>query len=316
MKIIFAGTPQFAVIALLRLIQSQHEIVAVYTQPDKPVGRGLKLAPTPIKALALQHHLPIYQPLSLKTPEAQHQLKQHDADVMVVAAYGMLLPEVVLSIPRLGCINIHPSLLPRYRGAAPIQRTILGGDEITGVTIMQMDKGLDTGPMLLQENYKVKLGETALSLHDEMAKMGADLLISALDLIERGQIVPKPQPNEGATYAHKITKEEACIDWQKPATELDRMIRAFVQWPVAYTHWQGERVKIGEARVILDDQAQYEDKLPPGAIVTASKEGIEVMTGQGRLVLLKLQLPGGKMLPVADFYHAKHKEWVKGKLFS
>ena len=316
MKIIFAGTPQFAAIALERLIHSEHEIVAVYTQPDKPVGRGLKLAPTPVKLLALTHHLAVYQPLTLKTSEVQHQLKQHAADVMVVAAYGMLLPEAVLTIPRLGCINIHPSLLPRFRGAAPIQRTILAGDEITGVTIMQMDKGLDTGPMLLQEKYQLKPTETALSLHDEMAKMGADLLIKTLDLLMRAQIVAKAQANEAATYAQKITKQEACIDWQKPASELQRMIRAFVQWPVAYTHWQGERIRIAEASVKPDGQGKSEPKALPGSIVAASSAGIEVMTGQGILVLLKLQLAGGKMLPVADFYHAQHKQWVPGKSFS
>lgn len=315
MKVIFAGTPEFAATALAKLMTSRHEVVAVYTQPDRPAGRGLKLTPSPVKMLAEKNNLTVCQPASLKDKEAQAQLKNFDADVMVVAAYGLILPQAVLDIPRLGCINIHPSLLPRWRGAAPIQRTIFAGDKMTGVCIMQMDAGLDTGPVLLQHQYALAVDETSVTLHDKLAQIGGNSLIEALDLLEAGKIEPVQQDGQQVTYAEKIKKEEALIDWNKPAHEIDRMIRAFNPWPMAYTHLHHERLRIGLAVIHQEDKdviaRKHRDKIQPGMIFSISKEGIQVVTGDDRLIsLLAMQLPGGKMLAVGDFYNA-HKEQLK-----
>ncbi len=299
MKIIFAGTPEFAAVALKALIDSPHEIVAVYTQPDRPSGRGLKLTPSLVKTLALAHQLPVFQPASLKEGIEQEKLAKLNADVMVVAAYGLLLPAAVLGIPRLGCINIHPSLLPRWRGAAPIQRTIFAGDTETGVAIMQMDVGLDTGPVLLQKKYKLAEDETSQTLHDKLAVIGAEALLETLTLLEQNKVSPQPQDNANTTYADKISKEEAIIDWTRPAIELEREIRAFNPWPVAYTSWQQQNLRVWRAKAL-----QEITNKSPRSIVRASKEGIDVATGEGVLRLLQLQLPGGKVLPVSDFYNA------------
>jgi len=311
LKIIFAGTPEFAAVALKKLITSPHQVLAVYTQPDRPAGRGLKITASAVKQLALQHQLSIYQPVSLKNIDEQEQLKNFNADVMVVAAYGLLLPKAVLMIPRLGCINIHPSLLPRWRGAAPIQRTIFAGDKITGVTIMQMDEGLDTGPMLLQHQYVLAEDETSHTLHDKLAEMGAESLLETLNLLTQNKIKPQVQDNALATYANKITKEEALIDWSQPAKTLEYKIRAFNPWPIAYTNWQSQTLRIGMAAAMNEKV-----NAAPGTIIQASKEGIDVATGDGVLRLLSLQLPGGKMLPVQQFYHARASELVKGNIFS
>lgn len=308
LKVIFAGTPEFAAVALEALIDSPHRLVAVYTQPDKPSGRGLKLKASPVKELALTYQLPVYQPKTLKDESEQELLKSFNADVMVVAAYGMLLPAAVLAIPRLGCINIHPSLLPRWRGAAPIQRTIYAGDTITGVTIMQMDQGLDTGPMLLQRRYVVEPDETSQTLHDKMAILGAEGLLETLDALATGTIEPKAQDNDTATYAHKISKEEALIDWMRPAVELEREIRAFNPWPIAHTSWQDQNLRIWKAKAFTQPTIAA-----PRTIVQANKHGIDVATGEGILRLLELQLPGGKVLSCADFYNAKQKELIIGE---
>lgn len=311
MKIIFAGTPEFAAYALAALLKSHHEIIAVYTQPDRPAGRGLKLTPSKVKELALQHNLPVYQPATLKDVNAQQELKNLNADVMVVAAYGLLLPQAVLDAPRLGCINIHPSLLPRWRGAAPIQRTIFAGDKMTGVTIMQMDAGLDTGPMFLQQEYALAADETSQTLHDKLAVVGAETLLETLALVEKGHAKPIVQDNALATYADKIKKEEALIDWQQGAHEIDCKIRAFNPFPMAYTMWNDERLRIG-----LSAASKESHKQKPGTIISVSSEGIDVATGNGIVRLLQLQLPGGKMLSIKDFYNAKRDELTPGKQFT
>lgn len=308
MKIIFAGTPAFAESALQALIDSPHEIVAVYTQPDRPSGRGLKLTPSPVKTLALMHQLPVFQPVSLKGETEQNEMAALQADVMVVAAYGLLLPAAVLSIPESGCINIHPSLLPRWRGAAPIQRTLFAGDKETGVTIMQMDAGLDTGPLLLQTRYAIAADETSKTLHDKLAVMGAEALIQTLTLLEQGKLQPQEQDNRLATYANKISKEEALIDWSCPASELENEIRAFNPWPVAYTTWKDQSLRIWFAKATGEDV-----QAAPRTIIRASHEGIDIATGSGVLRLLHLQLPGGKMQTVADFYNAHRDQLIAGE---
>lgn len=310
LKVIFAGTPEFAAIALDALIHSVHPVMAVYTMPDKAAGRGLKLTASPVKLLAEQHQLPIHQPASLSGSYEQDKLSALQADVMVVAAYGMLLPSVVLAIPRLGCINIHPSLLPRWRGAAPIQRAIYAGDAISGVTIMQMDAGLDTGSILLQQQYVLDPEETSQTLHNKLALQGAEALIATLNLLAEDKLTPKPQDNDLATYAHKISKEEALIDWSKPAAELEREIRAFNPWPIAHTSWHGENFRIWRAKVLATDHDS-----PPRTLLHASNAGIDIATGNGVLRLLEVQLAGGKVLPAADFYNAKRNELMKGECF-
>lgn len=309
LNIIFAGTPEFAAVALEALVHTSHHIVAVYTQPDRPAGRGLKLTPSAVKTLAVHYKLPVYQPKSLKESHEQEVLASFNADVMVVAAYGLLLPSAVLRLPRLGCINIHPSLLPRWRGAAPIQRTLFAGDTETAVTIMQMDEGLDTGPILLVKPYTLSSDETSQTLHDTLAKIGAQALIESLDLLAQGKISPRAQDNDLATYAHKISKEEALIDWTRPAVELEREIRAFNPWPVAYTTWQSQSLRIWEAKALTD----YAHNAVPRTILKASHEGIDVATGVGALRLLRVQLPGGKAMSAADFYNARRDELLPGQ---
>lgn len=308
MKIIFAGTPAFAEVALETLIHSTHHIVAVYTQPDRPSGRGLKTTAPPVKELALVYNLPVFQPKSLKDESEQARLASFNADVMVVAAYGMLLPSAVLSIPNRGCINIHPSLLPYWRGAAPIQRTIYAGDKETGVTIMQMDEGLDTGPILLQTSYKLEDNETSKTLHDKLAKLGAKALLEALNLLAQGKITPQPQNNLLATYAHKMSKEEALIDWLRPALELEQEIRAFNPWPVAFTSWQGQSLRIWMAKALPE-----EHHAAPRTILRVGQDGIDIATAKGVLRLLQVQLPGGKVISVADFFNAHQSKLLVGE---
>lgn len=294
LRIAFAGTPEFALAALDALAASPHRIVGVWTQPDRPAGRGRKLTPSPVKQRALALALPVHQPESLKGAEAQQTLRDAAPDVMVVVAYGLLLPSKLLTIPRLGCLNIHASLLPRWRGAAPIQRALLAGDAETGVTIMQMDKGLDTGGVLQEACTAITPEDTSQTLHNRLAPMGAAAL---LDVLAQLPDVPaRPQPETGVTYAHKLTKDEARLDWSKSADELARAVRAYDPWPVAYG-LQGEApLKVWRA-VALSESAPA----APGTVVAAGAAGVDVATGKGLLRILEVQPAGGRRLSAADY---------------
>lgn len=320
MKLIFAGTPEFAATALQALIEAGHEIVAVYTQPDRPAGRGQKLTPSAVKSLALQHGLPVHQPLSLKSSSeegvaAQAQLKDYAADVMVVAAYGLILPKAVLDIPRFGCLNIHASLLPRWRGAAPIHRALLAGDVQTGITIMQMDVGLDTGDMLYKTSCPIATTETSSSLHDKLAQQGGQAIttvLASLQTLQHYQARREQQDEAQATYAQKLVKAEAQINWQQPASELDRQIRAYQPWPVSFCtlySGSGNENNRGDAQVLRVWSAQYSDaqsEQPAGTVIQVDKHGIQVACGnQTVLQLTSLQWPGGKPLNSVQILQAQ-----------
>ncbi|HWI15429.1 MAG TPA: methionyl-tRNA formyltransferase [Burkholderiales bacterium] len=291
MKLIFAGTPDFAAIALDTLVRAGHDIALVLTQPDRPAGRGLKTVPSAVKAVALRLGLPVGQPASLRDAATVSQLRAVEPDAMIVAAYGLILPTDVLSIPRLGCINIHASLLPRWRGAAPIQRAILAGDRETGITIMQMDAGLDTGPVLLQQVLLIAPDDTAATLHDKLADLGAELVVRVL----HDRPPPVPQDEATATYAAKIDKREAHIDWTQAAAVIERQVRAFNPVPGASTTMSGQPLKICAAK------AQTGERGEPGTVIAASASGIDVCCGQGLLRIAELQRAGGKRMGVAAF---------------
>ena len=295
MRIIFAGTPHFAAAALEALLAQQFAVVAVLTQPDRPAGRGLQLTPSPVKQLALQHGLPVLQPHSLKDVGVQRELAGYAADVMVVAAYGLILPPAVLQLPLHGCLNIHASLLPRWRGAAPIQRAVLAGDAATGVTIMQMDAGLDTGDMLLKKTCPIGAHDTAQTLHDKLAALGAEALVEVLRLLEQNRLVRMPQDNAQATYAAKLTKTEAQIDWTDDAAHIARAVRAYNPFPAACTTLNATPIKIWQASVRDDLGGE------PGTVLSVEKGGINVACGQGALCLEVLQRPNAKALPAAQF---------------
>ena len=302
-KLVFAGTPDFAVPGLRACIEAG-EVVAVYTQPDRPAGRGRKLAPSPAKQAALAAGIPVEQPESLKTSEAQARLRDYAPDLMVVIAYGLILPRKVLTIPRLGCWNVHASLLPRWRGAAPIQRAILAGDAETGVCLMQMEPGLDTGPVLLSEATPIRADHTGGTLHDRLAEMGAQVLAAGLRHVIAGETLhATPQPETGATYAHKLEKSEAELDFSRPAVELERKVRAFDPWPVAEAVLADERVRVWAASA-LPATLEHAGK-SPGAIVSASKLGIDIACGEGVLRILKLQRAGGRVVDATDYVNAR-----------
>ncbi len=307
MRIVFAGTPEFAV-ASLAAAARHHEVVAVYTQPDRPAGRGRGLMPSPVKLDAIARGIPVFQPESLKTPEAQQQLRDLQPDLMVVVAYGLILPKAVLAIPTHGCWNVHGSLLPRWRGAAPIQRAIEAGDSETGVCLMQMEAGLDTGPVLLHLSTPISETDTGGQLHDRLAQLGAQVLSDGLGLLRAGlKPMARPQPEAGVTYAHKLDKAEARLDWSQDAAALARKVRAFNPWPIAEATLAGERVRIHGAIAIEDNGGNA-----PGTVIAASREGIDIACGQGALRLRVVQREGGKAITAADYLNARRDLRVEG----
>jgi methionyl-tRNA formyltransferase len=298
LRIAFAGTPEFPLAALDAVAASRHPLVGVWTQPDRPAGRGRQLSPSPVKQRAQELDVPVHQPESFKTEDARQALADAKPDVMVVVAYGLILPKSVLAIPRLGCLNIHASLLPRWRGAAPIQRAILAGDGETGVAIMQMDKGLDTGDVLLESRTPIAAADTSQSLHDRLAVLGAEALMKVLDALP--EVHPRKQDTAGATYAAKLTKEEARLDWRRSAVELDRAVRGYNPWPMAHTGFKGQPLRIWRAEP-LTTPASAE----PGRVLAAGRDGIHVACGEGVLRILELQAAGGRMQSAADFANGR-----------
>lgn len=315
LNIIFAGTPDFAAQHLQAILNSQHNVIAVYTQPDKPAGRGKKLQASPVKQLAEQNNIPVYQPKSLRKEEAQFELKALNADVMVVVAYGLILPKAVLDAPRLGCLNVHGSILPRWRGAAPIQRSIWAGDAQTGVTIMQMDEGLDTGDMLHKVYCDILPTETSTSLYNKLAEPAPSALIDVLDNLENGKFIAEKQDDSQSNYAEKLSKEEAQLDWSLSAMQLERNIRAFNPWPIAYFSTED---KDGNAQTLKVYQAEvfpHQDK-PAGTILSADKNGIQIATVDGVLNLLQLQPAGKKPMSAQDLLNGRAEWFTIGKMLA
>ncbi|HET8791242.1 MAG TPA: methionyl-tRNA formyltransferase [Modicisalibacter sp.] len=311
LRVVFAGTPDFAAESLAALLASRHAVVAAYTQPDRPAGRGRKLKPSPVKALAIEHGIDVRQPATLKDTAIQHDLAALDADVMVVVAYGLLLPQAVLEIPRLGCLNVHASLLPRWRGAAPIQRAIEAGDCQSGVTIMQMDVGLDTGDMLMTRITPIDATTTGGELHDRLATIGGEAIVAALDALTDEGLAATPQPDNGATYAAKLSKAEAELDFTRPATELAARIRAFNPWPVAWATLKGEPLRLWLAEAEDDGTPSAR----PGELLEPMHDALRIACGpDGRDVLrvTRAQLPGGKPLAVHDLLNSRAERFTPG----
>ncbi len=309
LRIVFAGTPEFAAAHLKALLGTDHQIVAVYTQPDRPAGRGQKLMPSPVKQLAVENSIPVLQPPSLKDAAAQAELAALQPDLLVVVAYGLILPQAVLDIPRFGCINSHASLLPRWRGAAPIQRAVQAGDAESGVTVMQMEAGLDTGPMLLKVRTPITAEDTGGSLHDRLAELGPPAVIEAIAGLASGTLMGEAQDDAQANYAHKLNKDEARIDWSRSAIDLERLIRAFNPWPICHSTLNEAPLKVLAGR-IGEGQGQ------PGEILAASKDGLTVACGSGALLLTRLQLPGGKALNFSDLYNSRREQFAVGTVLA
>ena len=311
LRIVFAGTPEFALPALKTLIESEHEVIAVYTQPDRPAGRGRQLRASPVKHLAQIHQLPVYQPETLRHLEAQRELEKLKPDLMIVVAYGLLLPEAILKLPKFGCINIHASLLPRWRGAAPIQRALEAGDQETGLTLMQMDKGLDKGAMLYKAFCPIRVEDNAQDLQDRLAALQPGALRETLKLLETGSLQPEIQDESLVTYAAKLTKAEAEIVWQETAVTLARRIRAFNPFPVTYSYLQNQLIKIWQAELV-----EEKHQVKPGTILRSDAQGIVVATGAYGLRLTKIQLAGGKPLAVKEILHARQQLFAAGQCFA
>lgn len=309
LKIIFAGTPDFAAKHLQALLNSSHQVIGVFTQPDKPAGRGNKLTASPVKQLALQNNLPVYQPISLKDSANQQIIADLNADIMIVVAYGLILPQTVLDMPKYGCLNVHGSLLPRWRGAAPIQRACWAGDTETGITIMQMDVGLDTGDMLYKEKCHIEDDDTSATLYNKLAQIGPDALLKTLKLIIEGKAKPEKQNESQVTYATKLSKQEAKLDWNLTATQLERCIRAFNPWPVSYFEINGELIKVWQANVI----SETTDKTP-GTILRADKSGIQIATQDGVINMTLLQPAGKKPMSAQDFLNSRKAWFIVGNI--
>ncbi|WP_210082077.1 methionyl-tRNA formyltransferase [Pantoea endophytica] len=310
LKIIFAGTPDFAARHLDALLASEHQVVGVFTQPDRPAGRGNKLTSSPVKVLAQTHDIPVFQPKSLKPEENQHLVDDLQADIMVVVAYGLILPKAVLAMPRLGCINVHGSLLPRWRGAAPIQRSLWAGDTETGVTIMQMDVGLDTGDMLHKLSCPITAEDTSASLYEKLAQLGPQGMLLTLDLLASGNARPEVQDEALVSYAEKLSKEEARLDWSLSAAQLERCIRAFNPWPMSYFMIEEQPVKVWQATVLPHQNKQ------PGEIVHADKQGIQIATADGVLNLISLQPAGKKAMSAQDLLNSRREWFVPGTVLA
>ncbi|MBW7471779.1 methionyl-tRNA formyltransferase [Marinobacter sp. F4218] len=308
MRLVFAGTPDFAATALTALLNTHHTVVGVYSQPDRPAGRGRKLSPSPVKQVALDAGIPVFQPESLKTETAQQELADLKPDVMIVAAYGLILPKAVLDIPRHGCLNIHASLLPRWRGAAPIHRAIAAGDTETGITIMQMDEGLDTGAMLLKSMTVIEADDTGGSLHDRLAALGGNAIVEALRLLEKGELKAEAQNDDFACYARKLTKDEGHIDWSSDAASIERLIRAFSPWPGTYTDLDQQRLRIHSATVLPDDSRK-----PAGTVLRRERDGIDVACGTGTLRITRLQLPGSRAQSSSDLINGGKQLLLPGQ---
>ena len=308
MRIVFAGTPDFAATALNALINAGYNVVGVYSQPDRPAGRGRKLVPSPVKQVALDAGIPVFQPVSLKPEDAQQELAALKPDVMIVAAYGLILPKAVLDIPTHGCLNIHASLLPRWRGAAPIQRAIAAGDAETGITIMQMDEGLDTGDMLLKTSTPIHADDTGGSLHDRLADLGGKAIVEALVQLANRELAPEPQNDADANYAHKLSKEEGHIDWSRSAIEIERLIRAFNPWPGTFTDLGEQRIRLHQATAL----EQSSDKVP-GTVISRERDGVEVACGTGTLKITSVQLPGSKAQSISDLINGGKQVLLPGQ---
>ena len=315
LNIIFAGTPDFAAQHLQAILNSQHNVIAVYTQPDKPAGRGKKLQASLVKQLAEQNNISVYQPKSLRKEEAQSELKALNADVMVVVAYGLILPKAVLDAPRLGCLNVHGSILPRWRGAAPVQRSIWAGDAQTGVTIMQMDEGLDTGDMLHKVYCDILPTETSTSLYNKLAELAPSALIDVLDNLESGKFISEKQDDSQSNYAEKLSKEEAQLDWSLPAIQLERNIRAFNPWPIAYFSTEDKDGNAQTLKVYQAEVLSHQDK-PAGTILSADKNGIQIATVDGVLNLLQLQPAGKKPMSAQDLLNGRAEWFIIGKVLA
>ena len=311
LRIVFAGTPDFAAASLQALIDvkdnNDYELIAVYTQPDRPAGRGQKLVASPVKQLALEHNIPVFQPLNFKVEEDRQTLADLNADIMIVAAYGLILPKAVLDTPKLGCINVHASLLPRWRGAAPIHRAVIAGDTVTGITIMQMDVGLDTGDMLLKKECDIKPTDTSGTLHDRLAILGGEALVAALEPLRVGQLNGEKQDESLTCYADKLTKQEGEVDWSQDALTISRKIRGLLPWPGTFTNTPAGTMKIHAATLLSTDDQEFEN----GEITMVSKEGLVVATGKGSILITELQFPGGKRLSVQDALNGKFKDQLQ-----